>query len=85
MDMSSVPRSVPGPDGEELKIVPGDAELGRNVGIFESQPLSQGPEKTETEGLPQDAFALDPANPINWSKKQKWTVVATVSCMMLLK
>jgi hypothetical protein len=33
----------------------------------------------------ENAFAHDVTNPFNWPKKRKWMVVATVSCMMLLK
>lgn len=40
---------------------------------------------TTPRHLEEDAFAHDVANPFNWSKKRKLMVVATVSCMMLLK
>ncbi|KAF4633710.1 hypothetical protein G7Y89_g4407 [Cudoniella acicularis] len=88
MDVSSTPQNIPSPDPDESKII-GEVEKGKTVSIFESQALNQGLEKTETqfpitEDLPEDAFAAGPDNPFNWSKKRKWMVVATVSCMMLL-
>lgn len=84
MAVSSTPQRIPSP---ECKIIPEDVEKGKTI---ESQILNQGLEKTETAiriigDLPEDSFAVDPANPFNWSKKRKWMVVATVSCMMLLK
>ncbi|KUJ13413.1 MFS general substrate transporter [Mollisia scopiformis] len=57
--------------------------------MFETKALHQGLDETMPEGRmiqepSQDAFAVAPANPFNWSKKRKWMVVATVSFMMLL-
>ena len=49
---------------------------------FERKYEEQKRESRTEEDLSNEKYA---ANPFNWSKKRKWIVVATVSCMMLLK
>ena len=63
---------------------------GDPVGTFETQDpeneyRKKEPENIIAEDVSDRTYAHDQANPFNWSKKRKWIVVATVSCMMLFK
>lgn len=75
------------------------SQKGESIGTFETQDPeneygnrepeneygNKEPEIILAQDLSDRTYAHDQANPFNWSKKRKWIVVATVSCMMLFK
>ena len=66
------------------------SQRGESIGTYETQdPENQyekkGPEIILAQDRSDRTYAHDQVNPFDWSKKRKWIVVATVSCMMLFK